>query len=331
MSESVQHLRRHLTARLDTRLPPSMHWAGSKGRTFKVGIAAWSTTPGSVLGCSSPGAAASLLLLTCLEAIMRGIHICRQHHGHCSEPTRELQHAAGTICGLPPAECTSAGGARGSKRLVWEQCHAASTLPAGTLASTAHTGAELPPAGLLHDTVEDTQDHSTPASFEQIELTFGKAVRRIVEGETRFSKISKVGCCHALPGDLWGLLLQPHCARVSVEIKVSTGCLTSWPAVVGAHASFHCTSDCRGNLQLLQDQRDGLCWLVRGSAVCGSSAKMCLCFRWHAAMVLEAHHLCASSFACMQYWRRLQGGRMLSVCAAMEGLGKVHVSRQLRQ
>lgn len=185
-------------------------------------------------------------------------------------------------------------------------------LSAGTLASTAHTGAELPPAGLLHDTVEDTQDHSTPASFEQIELTFGKAVRRIVEGETRFSKISKVGCCHALPGDLWGLLLQLHCARVSVEIKVSTVCLTTWPAVVGAHASFHCTSDCRGNLQLLQDQRDGLCWLVRGSAVCGSSAKMCLRFRWHAAMVLEAHHLCASSFACMQYWRRLQGG--LHVC-----------------
>ena len=59
-------------------------------------------------------------------------------------------------------------------------------------------------AGLLHDTVEDTQDQSTPASFEQIELTFGKAVRRIVEGETRFSKISKVGCCHDGPGELWG-------------------------------------------------------------------------------------------------------------------------------
>jgi (p)ppGpp synthase/HD superfamily hydrolase len=39
-------------------------------------------------------------------------------------------------------------------------------------------------AGLLHDTVEDTE-HVT---FEKIEDQFGPAVRRIVEGET------KVGC-----------------------------------------------------------------------------------------------------------------------------------------
>ena len=30
-------------------------------------------------GCSCGGAAASLLLMTCLEAIICGIHICRQH------------------------------------------------------------------------------------------------------------------------------------------------------------------------------------------------------------------------------------------------------------
>jgi GTP pyrophosphokinase len=38
-------------------------------------------------------------------------------------------------------------------------------------------------AGLLHDTVEDTE-HVT---FERIEDQFGPAVRRIVEGETKAS------------------------------------------------------------------------------------------------------------------------------------------------
>jgi len=41
-------------------------------------------------------------------------------------------------------------------------------------------------AGLLHDTVEDT-DHVT---FESIQERFGPAVRRIVEGETKVSKVS---------------------------------------------------------------------------------------------------------------------------------------------
>jgi GTP pyrophosphokinase len=40
-------------------------------------------------------------------------------------------------------------------------------------------------AGLLHDTVEDTD-----VTFEQIEHAFGNAVRRIVEGETKISKLS---------------------------------------------------------------------------------------------------------------------------------------------
>lgn len=40
-------------------------------------------------------------------------------------------------------------------------------------------------AGLLHDTVEDTD-----VTFEQIEDAFGQAVRRIVEGETKISKLS---------------------------------------------------------------------------------------------------------------------------------------------
>ncbi|HZJ09918.1 MAG TPA: bifunctional (p)ppGpp synthetase/guanosine-3',5'-bis(diphosphate) 3'-pyrophosphohydrolase [Trueperaceae bacterium] len=40
-------------------------------------------------------------------------------------------------------------------------------------------------AGLLHDTVEDTE-----ATFEEIEEQFGPTVRRIVEGETKISKLA---------------------------------------------------------------------------------------------------------------------------------------------
>lgn len=40
-------------------------------------------------------------------------------------------------------------------------------------------------AGLLHDTVEDTE-----VTFEEIEATFGPTVRRIVEGETKISKLA---------------------------------------------------------------------------------------------------------------------------------------------
>lgn len=44
-------------------------------------------------------------------------------------------------------------------------------------------------AGLLHDTVEDTDE----LTFEEIENRFGVAVRRIVEGETRISKAQDNG------------------------------------------------------------------------------------------------------------------------------------------
>lgn len=40
-------------------------------------------------------------------------------------------------------------------------------------------------AGLLHDTVEDTE-----VTFDEIETTFGETVRRIVEGETKISKLA---------------------------------------------------------------------------------------------------------------------------------------------
>ena len=40
-------------------------------------------------------------------------------------------------------------------------------------------------AGLLHDTVEDTE-----LTFEELEEKFGRGVRKIVEGETKISKLS---------------------------------------------------------------------------------------------------------------------------------------------
>ncbi|GBG72585.1 hypothetical protein CBR_g12157 [Chara braunii] len=43
-------------------------------------------------------------------------------------------------------------------------------------------------AGLLHDTVEDTM----LVTFEGIEDQFGTVVRRIVEGETKVSKMGKM-------------------------------------------------------------------------------------------------------------------------------------------
>ncbi|GJN31425.1 hypothetical protein PR202_gb19822 [Eleusine coracana subsp. coracana] len=45
-------------------------------------------------------------------------------------------------------------------------------------------------AGLLHDTVEDTD----VITFERIENEFGATVRRIVEGETKVSKLGKLQC-----------------------------------------------------------------------------------------------------------------------------------------
>lgn len=52
-------------------------------------------------------------------------------------------------------------------------------------------------AGLLHDTVEDVED----VTFERIETLFGAAVRRIVEGETKVSKLSKRGTQQAEVAD----------------------------------------------------------------------------------------------------------------------------------
>ena len=43
-------------------------------------------------------------------------------------------------------------------------------------------------AGLLHDCAEDTH-----LSLEEIEEIFGEGVRQIVEGETKVSKLAKLG------------------------------------------------------------------------------------------------------------------------------------------
>ena len=43
-------------------------------------------------------------------------------------------------------------------------------------------------AGLLHDTVEDTD-----LTFSEVEALFGKTVRKIVEGETKVSKVRMEG------------------------------------------------------------------------------------------------------------------------------------------
>ncbi|XP_042519942.1 putative GTP diphosphokinase RSH1, chloroplastic [Macadamia integrifolia] len=48
-------------------------------------------------------------------------------------------------------------------------------------------------AGLLHDTVEDTN----VVTFERIEEEFGATVRHIVEGETKVSKLGKLQCKNA--------------------------------------------------------------------------------------------------------------------------------------
>ncbi len=55
------------------------------------------------------------------------------------------------------------------------------------LLADMHLDAEALIAGLLHDTVEDTG-----VTFDDIEAEFGPVVRRIVEGETKISKLGKL-------------------------------------------------------------------------------------------------------------------------------------------
>ena len=74
-------------------------------------------------------------------------------------------------------------------------------------------------AGLLHDTVEDT-DHVT---FESIQERFGAAVRRIVEGETKVSKVSS-SVSKQVPGagaaDVANADLQQMFLAMTQEVRV---------------------------------------------------------------------------------------------------------------
>ena len=75
-------------------------------------------------------------------------------------------------------------------------------------------------AGLLHDTVEDTK-HVT---FEFIEQRFGPAVRRIVEGETKVSKVSSNVSKHGREGfpasDVKADDLQQMFIAMTEEVRV---------------------------------------------------------------------------------------------------------------
>jgi len=93
-------------------------------------------------------------------------------------------------------------------------------------------------AGLLHDTVEDTD----AVCFDDIERRFGTAVRRIVEGETKISKITKVNSsAGAVGGGEGGLRLCNVCVCTSHALVVSFGQIQcNHPStILLTHASTH--------------------------------------------------------------------------------------------
>eukprot|EP00850_Spirogloea_muscicola_P024179 SM000466S16656 [mRNA] locus=s466:7713:14865:+ [translate_table: standard] len=73
-------------------------------------------------------------------------------------------------------------------------------------------------AGLLHDTVEDTE----LVTFEQIEELYGQSVRRIVEGETKVSKLGKMSCqmSEALGQDVKADDLRQMFLAMTEEVRV---------------------------------------------------------------------------------------------------------------
>uniref|UniRef100_A0A061QR48 Putative GTP diphosphokinase RSH1, chloroplastic n=1 Tax=Tetraselmis sp. GSL018 TaxID=582737 RepID=A0A061QR48_9CHLO len=70
-------------------------------------------------------------------------------------------------------------------------------------------------AGLLHDTVEDTD----AITFDDIERAFGQAARRIVEGETKFSKIGRLADGGS-PADLKAIDLQQLFLSMTEEVRI---------------------------------------------------------------------------------------------------------------
>jgi hypothetical protein len=81
-------------------------------------------------------------------------------------------------------------------------------------------GRECLIAGLLHDSVEDTNN----ITFEDIERLFGHTVRRIVEGETKFSKIGQLADETAKQGankvDVKAVDLQQLFLSMTEEVRI---------------------------------------------------------------------------------------------------------------
>lgn len=73
-------------------------------------------------------------------------------------------------------------------------------------------------AGLLHDTVEDTQ----MVTFARIEEEFGPVVRRIVEGETKVSKLGKLQCASSetVPNNVKADDLRQMFLAMTEEVRV---------------------------------------------------------------------------------------------------------------
>ena len=79
--------------------------------------------------------------------------------------------------------------------------------------------AESVAAGLLHDTVEDCD----AVSFAEIEAGFGAAVRKIVEGETKFSKVGALATgatTAASPSDTAATDLQQLFLAMTEEVRI---------------------------------------------------------------------------------------------------------------
>ena len=101
------------------------------------------------------------------------------------------------------------------------------------LLAEMHLDADALIAGLLHDTVEDTD-----VTFEEIESRFGASVRRIVEGETKISKL-KVASDRGYEDEQAENLRQMLLAMVSDVriILVKTGRQTSQHAHLEVYAA----------------------------------------------------------------------------------------------
>jgi hypothetical protein len=130
---------------------------------------------GGPVGCGQRAAAARWGAPQCYAAALR---------------RRGNSRVCGSWCAAAAGAHSPAGGSRGA--------HPLTLLPRAPLPprprqvtrilAEMRMDAESLVAGLLHDTVEDTD----AVCFDDIEARFGSAVRRIVEGETKISKITKV-------------------------------------------------------------------------------------------------------------------------------------------